>query len=109
MEWFEKVFGFKEHCCLPEEIPSRDTFLKTRAEVCGSLFLAREASQNASPHTFTHVPAALQNFKATRPCKAGLPPVLGVKQAKRLTHYPAAHYIHQSHTSMQGVYPQIWG
>ncbi len=38
----------------------------------------------------THYPATLQNYKATRPCKAALPPDLGVKQAKRLTvhHWP---------------------
>jgi hypothetical protein len=33
----------------------------------------------------THYPATLQNYKATRPCKTGLPPDLGVKQAKGLT------------------------
>jgi hypothetical protein len=27
----------------------------------------------------------LQNYKATRPCQAGLPPDLGVKQAKGLS------------------------
>jgi hypothetical protein len=31
---------------------------------------------------FGSYPAKLQNYKATRPCKAGLLPVLGVKQAK---------------------------
>jgi hypothetical protein len=30
----------------------------------------------------THYPATHQNYKATRPCKAGFPPDLGLKQAK---------------------------
>jgi hypothetical protein len=45
----------------------------------------------------THYPAPHQNFKATRSCKTGLPPDLGVKQAK-----PHDTAKLQSHSTMEG-------
>jgi hypothetical protein len=44
----------------------------------------KNGDTNLFPCLQTHYPATHQNYKATRPCKAGLPPDLGVKQAKGL-------------------------
>jgi hypothetical protein len=68
-------FLFHFFSCL---LPFHLSFFFTQKQMCVE-------NMPESHACLTHYPATLQSNKATRPCKAGLPPVLEVKQAKGLT------------------------